>query len=136
MTRILGESKQQQIIRPNYLPYIILTFFFELTINLSLFSVSVDYKHGRRKEDNTVTSDDLSSNNAGVFNETIHRGRHKRSVSLERFVEVMVVVDKEMSKYHGDDLQRYVLTLMSIVSKLHLNCLPKLGNEKQYLLII
>ena len=78
-----------------------------------------------------MASDDLSSNNAGVFNETIHRRRHKRSVSMERFVEVMVVVDKEMSKYHGDDLQRYVLTLMSIVSEVLLNCLMNLGNDKQ-----
>ena len=56
-------------------------------------------------------------NSAEVFNHTRHRGRHKRSLSFERYVEVMVVVDREMAKYHGSDLHRYVLTLMSIVSE-------------------
>ena len=45
-----------------------------------------------------------------------------------------MVVDKEMSKYHGDDLQRYVLTLMSIVSEVLLYCF--LGNLKFDLLIL
>lgn len=43
-------------------------------------------------------------------------GRHKRSVSEERQVEVLVVTDSVMNAFHGKDLQTYILTLMSIVS--------------------
>lgn len=90
---------------------------FYSSFNGLFFLIAVDFKHGRRKENDTMTSEDRSQpNSADVFNQTIRRGRHKRSVSLERYLEIMVVVDKEMSKYHGSDLHRYVLTLMSIVS--------------------
>ena len=41
---------------------------------------------------------------------------HKRSVSMKNYVEVMVAADYQMSKYHGENLQHYILTLMSIVS--------------------
>lgn len=37
-------------------------------------------------------------------------------------MEVLVAVDKKMKEYHGDNLNAYVLTLMSIVSKI---CLIK-----------
>ena len=51
--------------------------------------------------------------------------RDKRSVvigdswpppSRDNWVEVMVVVDGTMLKYHGKSVQHYVLTLMQIVS--------------------
>ena len=32
-------------------------------------------------------------------------------------MEVMVAADNKMLRYHGDDLERYILTLMSIVSR-------------------
>ena len=38
-------------------------------------------------------------------------------MSWERNVEVLVVADYLMAGYHGSDLQHYVLTLMSIVSR-------------------
>ena len=40
-------------------------------------------------------------------------------MSNKNYVEVMVAADYEMSKYHGDNLQHYILTLMSIVSMLY-----------------
>lgn len=46
---------------------------------------------------------------------TIFKSRKKRSSSLEHVVELMVVADKKMAEYHGDKLQNYILTLMSIV---------------------
>lgn len=45
-----------------------------------------------------------------------HHHRQKRSTSYKRNVEVMVAADNKMLKYHGNDLERYILTLMSIVS--------------------
>jgi len=44
------------------------------------------------------------------------RRRRKRSHSTERHVEVLVAVDVEMRRYHGHDLEHYVLTLMAIVT--------------------
>lgn len=41
--------------------------------------------------------------------------RRKRSQSRERHVEVMVAVDLEMKRHHGNDLEHYILTLMAIV---------------------
>ena len=50
--------------------------------------------------------------------DVLGRHRSKRSISMERYVEVMVVADMKMAEYHGKDLQHYILTLMSIVSSL------------------
>ncbi|XP_076356664.1 A disintegrin and metalloproteinase with thrombospondin motifs 6-like [Tachypleus tridentatus] len=46
--------------------------------------------------------------------------RTKRSVSKERNVETLVVVDKKMKDfYHNDDVETYVLTIMNMVSSLY-----------------
>lgn len=42
--------------------------------------------------------------------------RSKRFLSYPRYVEVMVTADAKMVHHHGQNLQHYVLTLMSIVS--------------------
>ncbi|VVC45349.1 Peptidase M12B, ADAM-TS,Metallopeptidase, catalytic domain,ADAM-TS Spacer 1,Peptidase M12B, partial [Cinara cedri] len=47
------------------------------------------------------------------------KSRKKRSSSSENIVELMVVADKKMADYHGDELHNYILTLMSIVSKIY-----------------
>ena len=39
--------------------------------------------------------------------------------SNENWLEILVVADGPMVKYHGDKLQNYILTLMQIVSFLH-----------------
>ncbi|XP_039766368.1 A disintegrin and metalloproteinase with thrombospondin motifs 6-like [Ornithorhynchus anatinus] len=45
------------------------------------------------------------------------RRRQKRSVSIERFVETLVVADKMMVGYHGrKDIEHYILSVMNIVS--------------------
>ena len=45
------------------------------------------------------------------------RRRGKRSVSKERHVEALVVVDKMMVGYHGkEEVEPYILTIMNIVS--------------------
>ena len=43
-------------------------------------------------------------------------GRRRRSTSHAHHLEVMVAADAKMAEYHGDQLQQYILTLMSIVS--------------------
>ncbi|XP_036415809.1 A disintegrin and metalloproteinase with thrombospondin motifs 15 [Colossoma macropomum] len=53
--------------------------------------------------------------------ETVLKGmtRSKRFASLPRYVEVLVVADDSMAKFHGDDLKHYLLTLMSVAAKLY-----------------
>lgn len=46
-------------------------------------------------------------------------GRSKRFASIPRFVEVLVVADESMADSHGDDLEHYLLTLMSVVAQLY-----------------
>lgn len=60
-----------------------------------------------------------SSKNVSLEHERsqIH-SRKKRFLSYPRYVEVMVTADAKMVHHHGQNLQHYVLTLMSIVSKL------------------
>ena len=46
------------------------------------------------------------------------RRRGRRSTSVERHVETLVVIDKQMLVYHGDKgVEPYILTVMNIVSK-------------------
>ena len=59
-------------------------------------------KHSRQKR----SEDSFSS----------HGGRHKRSVSIERNVETLVVVDHWMMDfYKNEDIETYVLTIMNMV---------------------
>ena len=44
--------------------------------------------------------------------------RAKRSISLERTIEIMVVTDFSMWKYHGESLNDYVFSLIASVSSL------------------
>lgn len=57
-----------------------------------------------------------SSNNVGGGAGRRKRRRRKRSHSVERHVEVLVAVDVEMRRYHGHNLEHYILTLMAIVT--------------------
>lgn len=66
-----------------------------------------DDKEEKEKDMNSTT------NSGGGRKENV---RHKRSYSHERHIEVMVVADSKMAKYHGENLRYYVLTLMATVS--------------------
>ncbi|XP_035886888.1 A disintegrin and metalloproteinase with thrombospondin motifs 9 isoform X5 [Phyllostomus discolor] len=65
------------------------------------------------------------ANRTDSTRERTHR-RTKRFLSQPRFVEVMVVADRQMVSYHGANLQHYVLTLMSIVASIYKD--PSIGN--------
>lgn len=56
-------------------------------------------------------------NNISVEDGGNSHSRKKRFLSYPRYVEVMVTADTKMVRHHGQNLQHYVLTLMSIVSK-------------------
>lgn len=87
--------------------------------------ISEDYKHTKRKDgkdislkDNILNSSVTLESNSSFINNNNNSAHHihKRSTSYKRYVEVMVASDYHMSQYHGSDLQRYILTLMAIVS--------------------
>ncbi|XP_068096493.1 A disintegrin and metalloproteinase with thrombospondin motifs 15 [Hyperolius riggenbachi] len=45
--------------------------------------------------------------------------RSRRFASIARYVETLVVADETMLKFHGDDLQHYLLTLMATAARLY-----------------
>uniref|UniRef100_A0A8C1TET6 Peptidase M12B domain-containing protein n=1 Tax=Cyprinus carpio TaxID=7962 RepID=A0A8C1TET6_CYPCA len=45
------------------------------------------------------------------------RSRRKRFLSYPRFVELMVTADVKMVRHHGHNLEHYILTIMSVVSR-------------------
>ncbi|KAM6959231.1 A disintegrin and metalloproteinase with thrombospondin motifs 15-like [Aplochiton taeniatus] len=78
------------------------------TLNLNISASLEKYKHITEVEFDGLT-------------ETVLRtlGRSKRFASIPRFVEVLVVADESMAKFHGDDLKHYLLTLMSVAARLY-----------------
>lgn len=66
---------------------------------------------------NRLTENDIFSSSTGL--PYTKKPRSKRSLTSEYVVELMVVADKKMAEYHGKELHNYVLTLMSIVSKIY-----------------
>ena len=91
--------------------------------------VADHYKHERWKQPEVPwdTGQSSSSNNQSAFTTQSsnsshhphqdHHSRHKRSISAERHVEVLLVADYKMKQHHHEnDLRHYLLTLMSIVS--------------------
>ncbi|KAF1676347.1 A disintegrin and metalloproteinase with thrombospondin motifs 6, partial [Pygoscelis papua] len=93
-----------------------------------------DHSHCGVSEDLTRSSRPWWMSDASAFptslpvNDTLSsHSRQKRSVSLERFVETLVVADKMMVGYHGrKDIEHYILSVMNIVAKLYRD--SSLGN--------
>lgn len=71
-----------------------------------LFDYETDYHHSGEAVDH-----DDEDEAGGKF-------QHKRSrrSSQEYFVEIMVVADSTMARYHGAGVENYILALMYIVS--------------------
>lgn len=44
--------------------------------------------------------------------------RQKRFLSYPRYVELMLTADVKMVHHHGHNLEHYILTIMSVVSKI------------------
>lgn len=54
-----------------------------------------------------------------MYQYTLNSPLHQKSDEAKEYtIEVLVAVDKKMQEYHGENLNNYVLTLMSVVSKL------------------
>ena len=64
----------------------------------------------------TIEEQHLNENNSTGAHPTSPR-RHKRFLSYPRYVELMVTADAKMTRHHGRNLEHYILTIMSVVSK-------------------
>uniref|UniRef100_H2YPL7 ADAM metallopeptidase with thrombospondin type 1 motif, 6 n=1 Tax=Ciona savignyi TaxID=51511 RepID=H2YPL7_CIOSA len=73
---------------------------------------------GNRRESNSADFDSFSNHRTSAGRDRILGGRRsKRSVSVERNVETMVVADKKLMITHGkQELEKYILTIMNIVA--------------------
>lgn len=61
------------------------------------------------------------------------RRRKKRFQSYEHFLELMVVADYKMVEHHGDNVQHYILTLISMVDRIFRD--PSIGNSINVVLV-
>uniref|UniRef100_A0A7N8Y7P8 ADAM metallopeptidase with thrombospondin type 1 motif 20 n=1 Tax=Mastacembelus armatus TaxID=205130 RepID=A0A7N8Y7P8_9TELE len=52
--------------------------------------------------------------------------RRKRFLSYPRYVELMVTADAKMMQHHGNNLEHYILTIMSVVAAVYRD--PSVGN--------
>lgn len=59
--------------------------------------------------------------------DTVQHGRHRRFVSEERFVEILLVADVSMVRFYGEDLKLHLLTLMSVAARIYRH--PSLKNS-------
>lgn len=56
--------------------------------------------------------------NISENNHSTTHSRQKRFLSYPRYVELMVTADAKMVRHHGHNLEHYILTIMSVVSKI------------------
>ncbi|KAM4702878.1 A disintegrin and metalloproteinase with thrombospondin motifs 8 [Rhinophrynus dorsalis] len=65
--------------------------------------------------------------NNGRVGDRIHPSRHRRFVSKDRFVEILLVADNSMVQFYGDDLKLHLLTLMAMAARIYKH--PSLRNS-------
>lgn len=79
-------------------------------------------------EDDANRNDDIDFQTSTSEPTSKRSSRRKRHINFpggnpgdnnEYTMEVMVAVDRKMQEYHGNNIQAYVLTLMSIVSNIY-----------------
>lgn len=56
-----------------------------------------------------------------------HAGLNSESVNQQKYIEVLVVVDDTMEKYHENDLYKYVQSLMVTAAKVYAD--PSIGTQ-------
>lgn len=84
-------------------------------------------------DDDESTTDDLEIETTTTPQRSARKKRHinyhgSNTVENNAYtMEVMVAVDRKMQEYHGNNIQAYVLTLMSIVSNIYADA--SIGNS-------
>lgn len=100
------------------------------------FDIESDYTL-EPNEDDISTTDNLDfETTTETITSSTRSSRRKRHINFPGVnvgdnnaytMEVMVAVDRKMQEYHGNNIQAYVLTLMSIVSSIYAD--PSIGNS-------
>lgn len=76
--------------------------------------------HSNRTLDEEVMSIQETMQKRAAHSKNDSSGSHsrrRRFLSYPRFVELMVTADTKMVRHHGRNLEHYILTIMSVVSK-------------------
>uniref|UniRef100_A0A8C5PJA5 ADAM metallopeptidase with thrombospondin type 1 motif 8 n=1 Tax=Leptobrachium leishanense TaxID=445787 RepID=A0A8C5PJA5_9ANUR len=86
-------------------------------------------KHSQSWKDGTVTWSIFGKPVSGTAGGTddFHPSRRRRFVSVDRFVEIMLVADNSMVRFYGEDLKLHLLTLMSVAARIYKH--PSLRNS-------
>ncbi|XP_030648795.1 A disintegrin and metalloproteinase with thrombospondin motifs 8 [Chanos chanos] len=72
-------------------------------------------------------SQNLSDGSSGTHREEESKGkREKRFVSAARYIETLVVADSTMTRFYGDEIKHYLLTLMATAAQVYAH--PSLKN--------
>lgn len=75
---------------------------------------TVSHHHSSSSTNSSSSSSSFSHANES---HALPHSRRKRFLSYPRFVELMVTADAKMARHHGRNLEHYILTIMSVVSK-------------------
>lgn len=108
------------------------------TIPVSFDSLDEDEDEDEDYTLEPIEDDESSTDNVDFESTTTstRSSRRKRHINFPGMnvgdnnaytMEVMVAVDRKMQEYHGNNIQAYVLTLMSIVSNIYAD--PSIGNS-------
>ncbi|KAM8927367.1 A disintegrin and metalloproteinase with thrombospondin motifs 8 [Pelodytes ibericus] len=79
------------------------------------------------KRTNPWTVSEKANNGTMGGTETIHPHRQRRFVSVDRFVEILLVADTSMVQFYGEDLKLHLLTLISVAARIYKH--PSLRNS-------
>uniref|UniRef100_A0A8C6WWM1 ADAM metallopeptidase with thrombospondin type 1 motif 20 n=1 Tax=Neogobius melanostomus TaxID=47308 RepID=A0A8C6WWM1_9GOBI len=85
-------------------------------------------KPGDMAEDQDYFKDiiNITEKNNSTADHPKVRVRRKRFLSYPRYVELMVTADAKMVRHHGQNLEHYILTIMSVVAAVYRD--PSVGN--------
>ncbi|KAG9351671.1 hypothetical protein JZ751_022922 [Albula glossodonta] len=85
--------------------------------------LKVMFDQAKNEQHGTPEGSTLSRNE--MDNQT--RTRKKRFVSSARYIETLVVADSSMTRFYGDEIKHYVLTLVSMAAQIYKH--PSLQNS-------
>lgn len=104
--------------------------FHQTTLTFVIFLLNTeDSKRPVSFQNREVMGEEMEYLRAAIEDQYIHENssnsthprsprRRKRFLSYPRYVELMVTADAKMVRHHGRNLEHYILTIMSVVSKI------------------
>ncbi|CAG9857813.1 unnamed protein product [Phyllotreta striolata] len=88
----------------------------------------------QNKKQQVANAKDMQMKNVKKLKYKRKLGRSQRSISLNHYVETLIVADNSMVEFHQDgDIETYLLTLMNMVSMLYQD--PTIGNSVKIVVV-